>query len=101
MAQLNRMKQKSRESSVNSCRKTESSNNTESGFKKDWEVCQIVVGSVIEKKENTSKVRERRHKFWTFLIRCDLGEAEKKVKLDEINKKQERDHSDWVKVHKK
>lgn len=36
------------------------------------------------------------------LIRCDMGEAEKKkVRLGEINKKRERDCSDWVKVHKK
>lgn len=38
------------------------------------------------KKENTAKVRKRRQ-FLRHLIRCNIREAEKKVRLDEMNKK--------------
>lgn len=51
------------------------------------------------KNENTAKVRERRQ-FLSLLIRCDMGEAEKKSQIGwNKQKEQERDHIHWVKVH--
>lgn len=41
------------------------------------------------KEQNTAKVAERRQHFWSLFIRCDMGEAKRKVRLDKTNKKAE------------
>lgn len=55
----------------------------------------------MEKNENSTKVKERDVTAFKLFNQMRYGRSRKKVRLDGINKAQERDHSHWVKVQKK